>query len=112
MQATAARVAIEQAGIASKVVPGQRELAGPVDQRMAGQDLLDQRRSRTRQADDEDRPPVSSPPWRVAKKAGSNAAISPETKRSCSAGSCTSGRRAILVDWEGVRLGAESAASP
>ncbi len=36
--------------------PGEPELAGAVDPRMAGDDLLDQRRPRPRQAEDEDRP--------------------------------------------------------
>ena len=37
-------------------LPGQAQLAGAVEPRVAGQHLLDQRRSRSRQAEDEHRP--------------------------------------------------------
>ena len=51
-------------GSSSRLRAGQRDLAGPVDLGMAGEDLLDQRRARSGQADDEDGP------WRFEPRAG------------------------------------------
>ena len=72
-----------------EVLPSLDQLAGAMDLRMAGQDLLDQRGPRAGQAEDEDRPPrvASPPPGSRSKNAGWKAPIILLTNRSCSAGS-------------------------
>ena len=94
-------------GMASNDLPDQPQLAGPVNPRMAGQHLLDQRRARTRQAEDEHRPtrlglpaPVSRGRTigRILPAAGRRTS---DARRDCNRG----GRASSRAKWRSPRAG-------
>ena len=98
------RVQTEHAGNRLERLAAQPQLAGPVDLGMAGQHLLDQSRSRPRQAEDEDRQPRLASPGRPVRLNNSelNVLIMPSTK------SLVVGRHvvaAVLFLLEGQRVG-------
>ena len=95
----------EHGGNRIEHLPGQAQLAGAMDLRMAGQHLLDQRGAGARQAEDEHRQRVSSPaPASRPNSSGVKPAIRRSTKRACSAGSYVRPCLRRCVQGQGVGL--------
>ena len=96
---------MQQAGNLLEALAGQRDLAGPVDLGVAGEDLLDQGRARARQPDDEDGP------GRLESRAGQPLEKAPRERRDQAVDEAPVLRRLVgttpareLVQGEGVGL--------